>query len=193
MPPDRGKNIGPGMEVRVEPTTVKREEYGAIVGTLVADLGISRDAQGMLADLHKRCHWSRRFSQDARPMRPRLFWSAILQTVQRLSLDLGKGPPIRLSSGTLARAEVTTREAGANVDWVTNGIAAIGHACPMRLTSPFLEDAARILDARHCPSCRMRRRWDHQIDGACSRVVTSGRRSEYAGEPDRRPFAEVQR
>src|SRR5437867_263089 len=28
----RGKSIRPGMEVRVEPNTVKREEYGAIVG-----------------------------------------------------------------------------------------------------------------------------------------------------------------
>src|SRR5258708_13970800 len=36
MPSDRGKTIRPGMEVRVEPATIKREEYGAIVGKVVA-------------------------------------------------------------------------------------------------------------------------------------------------------------
>jgi len=52
MPPDRGKNIRPGMEVRVEPTTIKREEYGAIVGKVVTVSDFPVTPQGMLADLH---------------------------------------------------------------------------------------------------------------------------------------------
>ena len=32
IPGDRGKEVKPGMEVRVEPTTVRREEFGTLVG-----------------------------------------------------------------------------------------------------------------------------------------------------------------
>src|SRR5256885_10650743 len=66
MPPDRGKNIRPGMEVRVEPATIKREEYGAIVGKVMSVSEFPVTPQGMLADLHNDA-LVKRFSQDAAP------------------------------------------------------------------------------------------------------------------------------
>jgi HlyD family secretion protein len=103
MPPDRGKNISPGMEVRVEPTTIKREEYGAIVGKVVTVSDFPVTPQGMLADLHNDA-LVKRFRRTARPM-PRRTLSAIRRrqrhrwTGKGLGLDVDHRP-----------AEVTTRE-----------------------------------------------------------------------------------
>ena len=36
VPADRGKSVKPGMEVRLEPSTVKREEFGTLVGTVLS-------------------------------------------------------------------------------------------------------------------------------------------------------------
>lgn len=109
MPPDRGKNIRPGMEVRVEPTTVKREEYGAIVGRVVTVSDFPVTPQGMLADLHNDA-LVKRFSQDGTPYAAKVTLERDPSTASGYRWTSGKGPPILLSSGTLTRAEVTTRE-----------------------------------------------------------------------------------
>jgi HlyD family secretion protein len=109
MPPDRGKNIRPGMEVRVEPTTIKREEYGAIVGNVVTVSDFPVTPQGMLADLHNDA-LVKRFSQDGAPYAAKVTLERDPSTVSGYRWTSGKGPPIPLSSGTLIRAEVTTRE-----------------------------------------------------------------------------------
>lgn len=109
MPPDRGKNIRPGMEVRVEPTSVKREEYGSIVGNVVTVSDFPVTPQGMLADLHNDA-LVKRFSQDGAPYAAKVTLERDPSTVSGYRWTSGKGPPLRLSSGTLTRAEVTTRE-----------------------------------------------------------------------------------
>ncbi|WP_338699438.1 MULTISPECIES: NHLP bacteriocin system secretion protein [unclassified Bradyrhizobium] len=109
MPPDRGKNIRPGMEVRVEPSTIKREEYGAIVGNVVAVSEFPVTPQGMLADLHNDA-LVKRFSQDGAPYTAKVTLERDPSTVSGYRWTSGKGPPIQLSTGTLTRAEVTTRE-----------------------------------------------------------------------------------
>ncbi|WP_354228039.1 NHLP bacteriocin system secretion protein [Bradyrhizobium sp. F1.4.3] len=109
MPPDRGKNIRPGMEVRIEPATIKREEYGAIVGKVVAVSDFPVTPQGMLADLHNDA-LVKRFSGDGAPYAARVALERDPSTFSLYRWTSGKGPPILLSSGTLTRAEVTTRE-----------------------------------------------------------------------------------
>ena len=109
MPPDRGKNIRPGMEVRVEPTTIKREEYGAIVGRVLTVSDFPVTPQGMLADLHNDA-LVKRFSQDGAPYAAKVMLERDPSTASGYRWTSGKGPPILLSSGTLTRAEVTTRE-----------------------------------------------------------------------------------
>jgi HlyD family secretion protein len=109
MPPGSGKNIRPGMEVRVEPTTIKREEYGAIVGTVTAVSDFPVTPQGMLADLHNDA-LVKRFSQEGAPYAARVILARDSSTISGYRWTSGKGPPIQLSSGTLTRAEVTTRE-----------------------------------------------------------------------------------
>jgi HlyD family secretion protein len=109
MLPDRGKNIRPDMEVRVEPTNIKREEYGAIVGHVetVSDFPVT--PQGMQSDLHNDV-LVKRFSQDGAPYAAKIALERDPSTASGYRWTSGKGPPIKLSSGTLARAEITTRE-----------------------------------------------------------------------------------
>jgi HlyD family secretion protein len=109
MPADRGKNVRPGMEVHVEPTTIAREEYGALIGKVVAISDFPVTPQGMAADLHNDT-LVRRFSQEGAPYAARVQLEPDSTTVSGYRWSSGKGPPVRLSSGTLTRAEVTTRE-----------------------------------------------------------------------------------
>jgi HlyD family secretion protein len=106
---DRGKNIKPGMEVRIEPSTAKREEFGTMIGTVATISAFPVTPEGMAAVLHNGA-LVKRFSEEGAPY-------AILVQLQRDAAAFsgyrwssGSGPPIRLSTGTLARAEVTTRE-----------------------------------------------------------------------------------
>jgi HlyD family secretion protein len=109
MPPDRGKNVRPGMVVHVEPTMIVREEFGAIIGQVVAISEFPVTPQGMAADLHNDT-LVKRFSQDGAPYAAKVRLEPDSTTTSGYRWSSGKGPPLRLSSGTLARAEVTTRE-----------------------------------------------------------------------------------
>jgi len=105
---DRGKSVKAGMQVRVEPSTVKREEYGTMLGTVLAVSDFPITPQGMAAVLHND-NLVTRFSHDGAP------YAATIQLERDPSTDsgyrwaVGKGPPLRLTSGTLTRAEITTR------------------------------------------------------------------------------------
>jgi HlyD family secretion protein len=109
VPADRGKNIQPGMEARIEPSTVKREEFGTMIGTVATISAFPVTPQGMAAVLHNDA-LVKRFSEEGAPY-------AVLVRLQRnpaafggYRWSAGRGPAVRLSTGTLARAEVTTRE-----------------------------------------------------------------------------------
>ena len=109
MPPDRGKDIRPGMEVHVEPTQIAREEFGAIIGKVAAISEFPVTPQGMAADLHNDT-LVKQFSEHGAPYAAKIQLEPDASTVSGYRWSSGKGPPVRLSSGTLARAEVTTRE-----------------------------------------------------------------------------------
>ena len=108
IPSDRGKSIKPGMEARLEPTTVKREEFGTLVGTVVSISEFPITPQGMLAELRNESLVTR-FSRDGAP------YAAVVRLVQDNGTasgyrwTVGAGPQVRLTSGTLTRAEITTR------------------------------------------------------------------------------------
>jgi HlyD family secretion protein len=109
IPADRGKTVKPGMEVRLEPSTVKREEFGTMVGTVVTVSEFPITPQGMAAVLHNE-NLVTRFSKAGAPYaaRVRLHPDASTETGYRWAV--GTGPSLKLTSGTLTRAEITTRE-----------------------------------------------------------------------------------
>ena len=97
------------MEVRIEPATVRREEFGTLIGTVGTISDFPMTPQGMLAVLHNDTLVSR-FSRDGAPY-------AVVAELQRddatpsgYRWSAGHGPPTRLTTGTLMRAEITTRE-----------------------------------------------------------------------------------
>jgi HlyD family secretion protein len=108
IPTERGKSVKPGMQVRIEPSTVKREEFGTMVGTVVTVSDFPITPQGMAAVLHNDTLVSR-FSHDGAPYAARVSLRQDTTTISGYRWAVGGGPPIRLSSGTLMRAEVTTR------------------------------------------------------------------------------------
>ena len=108
IPAERGKSVKPGMQVRIEPSTVMREEFGTMVGTIMTVSDFPMTPQGMAAVLHNDSLVSR-FSHDGAPYAARVSLEQDPATVSGYRWAVGKGPPVRLTSGTLTRAEVTTR------------------------------------------------------------------------------------
>ena len=109
IPADRGKNVEPGMEVRVEPSTVKREEFGTMVGKVATISEFPVTPEGMAAVLHNDT-LVKHFSQEGTPYAVVVQLQRDPATFSGYHWSSGAGPPIHLSTGTLARAEVTTRE-----------------------------------------------------------------------------------
>ncbi len=104
---DRGKSVKPGMEVRLEPSTVKREEFGTMLGTVetISDFPIT--PQGLAAVLHNDSLVTR-FTRDGAPYGAVVRLQPDENNPSGYRWAVGQGPPIRLSSGTLAKAEITT-------------------------------------------------------------------------------------
>jgi HlyD family secretion protein len=108
VPPDQGKKVAPGMEVRVSPTTVRKEEFGTMIGHVVAVSEFPISPEGMLAVLQNP-QLATRFSSEGAPYAVRVSLVADPATPSGYAWAAGKGPPIRLSGGTVATAEVTVR------------------------------------------------------------------------------------
>jgi HlyD family secretion protein len=108
IPAERGKNVKSGMSVRIEPSTAKREEFGTMVGTVVSISDFPITPQGMAAVLHNDNLVSR-FSKEGAAYAATVSLEQDPETVSGYRWAVGQGPPIRLTSGTLTRAEITTR------------------------------------------------------------------------------------
>jgi HlyD family secretion protein len=108
IPAERGKNVKLGMPVRIEPSTVKREEFGTMVGTVVTISDFPMTPQGMAAVLHND-NLVQRFSKEGAAYAATVSLEPDPETVSGYRWAVGQGPPVRLTSGTLTRAEITTR------------------------------------------------------------------------------------
>jgi HlyD family secretion protein len=108
VPADQGKSIKPGMEVHLAPSTVKREEFGTMTGTVVNVSDFPMTPQGMAAVLHNDS-LVKLFNQDGAPYAVAVTLEVDPNTTSGYHWAVGKGPDIRLTSGTLAQAEITTR------------------------------------------------------------------------------------
>lgn len=109
IPPDQGKRIKPGMQVQLEPSTVKREEFGMMIGTVETVSDFPMTPQGMTAVLHNETLVTR-FSHDGAPYAAKVVLEQDASTTTGYRWAVGNGPNLRLTSGTLTRAEITTRQ-----------------------------------------------------------------------------------
>jgi HlyD family secretion protein len=107
VPPEFGKKVAPGMEVRIEPATVKKEEYGTLIGTVVAVSDFPMTAEGM-ASVLQNPQLVTRFMEQGPPYAVRVALAANPDSASGYRWSGGPGPPVKLSSGTTVRASVTT-------------------------------------------------------------------------------------
>jgi HlyD family secretion protein len=107
--PDQGKKVAPGMPVRVEPVTFKKEEFGTLQGSVLAISEFPVSAEGMTAVLQNP-QLVTRFSAHGAPYAARVALATDPATPSGYAWSAGKGPNVKLSSGTTAAAEVTVRE-----------------------------------------------------------------------------------
>lgn len=105
---EHGKQVKPGMQVHLEPSTVKREEFGMMLGTIVTVSDFPMTPQGMSAVLHNESLVTR-FSNKGAPYAAEVALQEDTSTATGYRWAVGKGPNVHLTSGTLARAEITTR------------------------------------------------------------------------------------
>jgi len=106
VPPEFGKKVTPGMEVRVEPATVKKEEYGTLKGLVLAVSDFPMTAEGMSSVLQNPELVSR-FMEQGPPYAVTVELLNDPHSVSGYRWSGGPGPPIHLSSGTTVKAAVT--------------------------------------------------------------------------------------
>jgi HlyD family secretion protein len=108
IPAEQGKRIKPGMQVHIEPSTVKREEFRMMLGTVETVSDFPMTPQGISAVLHNETLVSR-FTHDGAPYAAKVILEQDASTPTGYRWAVGDGPGLHLTSGTLARAEITTR------------------------------------------------------------------------------------
>jgi HlyD family secretion protein len=106
---EHGKQIKPGMQVHLEPSTIKREEFGMMLGTVASVSDFPVTPQGMSAVLHNESLVTR-FSNKGAPYAAEVTLEDDASTATGYRWAVAKGPNTRLTSGTLTRAEITTRQ-----------------------------------------------------------------------------------
>jgi HlyD family secretion protein len=107
VPPEFGKKVAPGMEVRIEPSTVKKEEYGTLIGKVVAVSDFPMTAEGMASVLQNPQLVSR-FMEQGPPYAVRVELAPNAEAASGYRWSGGPGPSVKLSSGTTVRAAITT-------------------------------------------------------------------------------------
>lgn len=104
-----GKKIAPGMAVEVSPSTVVREEYGAIVGTVVSVAEYPTSAEAIATRLGS-TDLAASFAKTVdTPIELHIALKSDPKTRSGLRWTSPKGPPVAVQQGTLCRVWITTR------------------------------------------------------------------------------------
>ncbi len=106
VPSIHGKQIRPGMPIRIAPSTVKQEEYGLMMGRVTYVSDFPATSRGMQRVLKNERLVSELSGQDA-PYEVHADLTVDPATMSRYKWTSSKGPPLRIQSGTLATANIT--------------------------------------------------------------------------------------
>jgi HlyD family secretion protein len=109
VPASAGKRVRPGMEVRLSPSTVKREEFGSMLGKVTAAAEFPATARGMIRLLGNEALVNK--LMEAGPLIQidvALVRDPATPTGYRWSSS--RGPDLEISSGTLAAGDVVVKE-----------------------------------------------------------------------------------
>lgn len=106
---EEGKKIMPGMEAQVSPSTVKKEEYGFMLGRVISVSEYPATAQGMMTSLGSQELVSK-LSAEGSPLEVHIDVITDESTVSGYKWSSSKGPPLKINSGTLCTGAVTISE-----------------------------------------------------------------------------------
>lgn len=103
-----GKRVRAGMEVQIVPSTVRREEYGFILGRVTSVAEVQATPEGMQRSLKNR-QLAQTLSAAGAPFEVRAELLTDTATPSGYHWSSSQGPDTMITTGTLAHAEVVTR------------------------------------------------------------------------------------
>jgi HlyD family secretion protein len=106
--PADGKKVRPGMDVQIEPSTVRKEEFGFIIGKVVEVAEIPSTSQGMMRVL-KNARLVDALSGRSAPFQIVVELQRSDKTPSGFKWSSSTGPKIAINSGTPCAAEVAVR------------------------------------------------------------------------------------
>lgn len=108
VPPTHGSQVSAGMQALVSPTTVRREEFGAIRGTVEFVAPFPSTLEGMVAVLQNQS-LALSFSEDGPPYAGRIVLASDPTTKSGFEWTSPRAANQTVSAGTLASVEIKTR------------------------------------------------------------------------------------
>ena len=109
VPASAGKRVQPGMVVRISPGTVKREEFGSMLGRVVWAAEFPSSERGMLRLLGNEA-LVQRLMQKGPPIQVNVALDREPSTPSGYRWSSSTGPNVKISSGTLATGSVIVQE-----------------------------------------------------------------------------------
>lgn len=106
VPADKGKQIIPGMEAQISPGVAKREEYGYMLGRVVAVSEYPATAQGMMLTLGNQ-ELVNQLAGEGAPIEVRIELVTNPDTPSGYQWSTPMGPPMVIDSGTVGSGSIT--------------------------------------------------------------------------------------
>jgi HlyD family secretion protein len=109
VPASAGKTVKPGMAVRVAPSTVRREEFGTLLGTVEWVAEFPATARGMTRLLGNEALVTKLLEQGP-PIQVNVALTRDAATASGYRWSSSRGPDLAITSGTLAAGDVVVKE-----------------------------------------------------------------------------------
>ena len=109
VPASAGKRVRPGMPVRVSPSTVKREEYGSMLGEVTGAAAFPATQRGMTRLLGNEALVAK-LMEDGPLIQVEVALKHDPATPTGYRWSSSRGPNLEISSGTLATGDVIVKE-----------------------------------------------------------------------------------
>jgi HlyD family secretion protein len=109
VPASTGKKVQPGMIVRLSPSTVKREEYGSLLGKVTWVAEFPSTSRGMIRLLGNEALVTKLMEQGP-PIQVNVALARDPATPTGYRWSSSRGPNLKISSGTLASGDIVVQE-----------------------------------------------------------------------------------
>ena len=109
VPPTQGKKVSPGMKILISPSSTKREESGSLLGKVTRVSEFPATPQGMMRSLQNE-KLVQALSAGGAPIEVHCELITDPATVSGYRWSSGKGPKMKLQSGTLCTGSIVVEE-----------------------------------------------------------------------------------